>query len=388
MSTDTRCDAANSGSGSLSEKDTRMIKRYCICPRLAVVALIMAFALAVPFILGEMIGDLVFYGRGDFRFIGWAVWIGLFVLYVAIFCYCALAAKFGMLGKRWKALVERLSVQQSESDYTAGAGMAVGTLAAGGIMRDSDNNVIQSAGDIATVAGAVGSAAVASKQMAAIGNKAKAVAKAYGVAIPNNKRAIIVMIVAPLLIMGAAYGVRYASAAEAMHACQTVASTQIEHTVNAFELAGLHADIGSDPAESYDDSGYWVYGYISGKYHSENGVEVRINIDNNGQVTYVNYEKMIDPEKSLEENLIQTQADFATLGEALSTADVQAKMPELLDRHTLSDDFCQQFLAGDIYTDMRTNDRANDCSIVCSFRTEEAAKFDEYTHPRIQLTIS
>lgn len=387
MSTDTRCDAANSDPGSLSEKDTRMIKRYCICPKLAVVALIMAFALAVPFILGEMIGDLVFYGRGDFRFIGWEVWIGLFVVYIVIFCYCALVSKFGMLGKRWKALVERLSVQQSESDYAAESGMAIGTLAAGGIMRDSDNNTIQSAGDIATVAGAVGSAAVASKQMAAIGNKAKAVAKAYGVAIPNNKRAIIAMIVAPLLIMGAAYGVRYASAAEAMHACQSVASTQVEHLVDAFEAAGLRADVGSDPAEAYDDSGYWVHGYISGKYHSENGIEVAIKIDNDGQVTYVNYEKMIDPEKSLEENLTQTQADFATLGEALSAADVQAKMPEFLTRYTLSDGFCQQFLAGDTYTEAQTSDQAGKCSIVCSFRTEEAAKFDEYTRPRIELTI-
>ena len=38
---------------------------------------------------------------------------------LVIFCYCALAPRFGMRGKQWKEMQHRLVVEQTEKDRSA-----------------------------------------------------------------------------------------------------------------------------------------------------------------------------------------------------------------------------------------------------------------------------
>lgn len=45
----------------LTEHEEKLIQRYYIYPKIAITAVIMALALGVPFILLEMIDDLVFH---------------------------------------------------------------------------------------------------------------------------------------------------------------------------------------------------------------------------------------------------------------------------------------------------------------------------------------
>lgn len=59
----------------LTEHEEKLIQRYYIYPKIAITAVIMALALGVPFILLEMIDDLVFH---DEEVIFW----GLYVLYL------------------------------------------------------------------------------------------------------------------------------------------------------------------------------------------------------------------------------------------------------------------------------------------------------------------
>lgn len=80
----------------ISNKEKKMIQRYCIYPKIAVVALIFSFvqcALIVPL---EMIDDLVLQNK-DFQPTGMFTALG----FVVIFCFCALAPKFGMNGKTY-----------------------------------------------------------------------------------------------------------------------------------------------------------------------------------------------------------------------------------------------------------------------------------------------
>ncbi|CDE27633.1 putative uncharacterized protein [Catenibacterium sp. CAG:290] len=83
----------------INDKEKKMIQRYCIYPKIAVIALIFSFiqcALIVPL---EMIDDLVFHNKG-FEPTGMFTALGFVVVYVVIFCFCALAPKFGMRGKK------------------------------------------------------------------------------------------------------------------------------------------------------------------------------------------------------------------------------------------------------------------------------------------------
>ena len=97
----------------INNKEKKMIQRYCIYPKIAVVALIFSFvqcALIVPL---EMIDDLVFQNKG-FQPTGMFTALGFVIIYVIIFCFCALAPKFGMNGKKWKSLIGRQNWQDLE----------------------------------------------------------------------------------------------------------------------------------------------------------------------------------------------------------------------------------------------------------------------------------
>ena len=372
---------------ALSEKDARLIKRYCVCPQLGFVSLVMPFVLGALVILGEMIGDLVFYGEGDFRFLGLYAYIAFVIVFCVLFCYGALVPKFGMQGKRWTALAEQLRVQQTAEDRSAETAAALGLSAAGSLLNHSDNEIAKGLGDVAAVAGAAATAAVAAEQLSEIGGNAEAMANAYGVPIPDTKRALLAMIVMPVLVMVTIYGARYLSATESMQKSQAAAAAQIELLTTALEDAGLASKTVGNPTEEYRDEGYAVYGFISGDYMSHDGGEVDIDLDNNGLVTDVWYSRRVDVGMSLEENLALAQRDFSKLGEALSSSKAQAKTEALLTEHEFSEEFCQQFVAGDFYTEIWLSDRTDDYYIYYFFNPEEQSIFDSTTQPEIQLSI-
>ena len=372
---------------ALSEKDARLIKRYCVCPQLGFVSLVMPFVLGALVILGEMIGDLVFYGEGDFRFLGLYAYIAFVIVFCVLFCYGALVPKFGMQGKRWTALAEQLRVQQTAEDRSAETAAALGLRAAGTLLNHSDNETAKGLGDVAAVAGAAATAAVAAEQLSEIGGNAEAMANAYGVPIPDTKRALLAMIVMPVLVMAAIYSARYLSATESMQKSQVAAAAQIELLTTALEDAGLASKTVGNPTEEYRDEGYAVYGFISGDYMSHDGGEVDIDLDNNGLVTDVWYSRRVDVGMSLEENLALAQRDFSKLGEALSSSKAQAKTEALLTEHEFSEEFCQQFVAGDFYTEIWLSDRTDDYYIYYFFNPEEQSIFDSTTQPEIQLSI-
>lgn len=121
----------------INNKEKKMIQRYCIYPKIAVVALIFSFvqcALIVPL---EMIDDLVFQNKG-FQPTGMFTALGFVIIYVIIFCFCALAPKFGMNGKKWKSLIGRLNVKQSETDYSKEVSAALASQAVGRFLKESN----------------------------------------------------------------------------------------------------------------------------------------------------------------------------------------------------------------------------------------------------------
>lgn len=103
---------------TLSEQERKRIQRYCICPKVAGAALAMAFVLPLLIIPFEMIDDIVFHHEG-FQETGMIAALVLTAVELVIFCYCALAPRFGMRGKQWKEMQRRLAVEQSEKDRSA-----------------------------------------------------------------------------------------------------------------------------------------------------------------------------------------------------------------------------------------------------------------------------
>ena len=95
---------------ALSEQERKRIQRYCICPKVAGAALAMAFVLPLSIIPFEMVDDIVFHHEG-FQETGMMTALVLTAIELVIFCYCALAPRFGMRGKQWKEMQRRLAVE-------------------------------------------------------------------------------------------------------------------------------------------------------------------------------------------------------------------------------------------------------------------------------------
>lgn len=158
---------------TLSEQERKRIQRYCICPKVAGAALAMAFVLPFLIIPFEMIDDIVFHHEG-FQETGMMTALVLTAVELAIFCYCALAPRFGMRGKQWKEMQHRLVVEQSEKDRSAQIAGVIGTQAAARLLKNSDNETARNLGGAAEVAAAVGAVATAADVLAESFANAKA----------------------------------------------------------------------------------------------------------------------------------------------------------------------------------------------------------------------
>lgn len=87
----------------LTEQEKKRIQRYCTYPKIAAPALVMSFVACLLMLPLQMINDIAFHQK-EFQPAGIYTAIALTVIELAIFCYCALAPRFGMQGKQWKEL--------------------------------------------------------------------------------------------------------------------------------------------------------------------------------------------------------------------------------------------------------------------------------------------
>ena len=102
----------------LTEQEKKRIQRYCTYPKIAATVLVMSFVACLLMLPLQMINDIAFHQK-EFQPAGIYTAIALTVIELAVFCYCALAPRFGMQGKQWKELQSRLAVAQTNKDRSA-----------------------------------------------------------------------------------------------------------------------------------------------------------------------------------------------------------------------------------------------------------------------------
>lgn len=369
----------------LTEREEKLIKRYCIYPKLAMTGVIMALALGVPYVLLEMIDDLAFHND---RAVFWGlyVYIGFVILYMVLFCWCALAPRFGMRREEWRELQRRADVRQSQTDYSGAVAGAMGMSAAGRLMRKSENKAVRGVGAAAQVAGAVGAISTAGAMLFELRRNAEAMAEAYRVQIPDTKRVRLVMVLLPILAMIGTFVPQYAAAAAANREAADRVSVNIRQVVDALDpvCEYISAD---DPHERYQSYGYRVAGYLRGMNTDTERCYVYVSLDSQGTVESVSYDAYIDMTISPEENLSRIEKDFEVLNRALKRADVPTEFPDLLSHYRFSEEFKTAFMAGSYYEGLRMTDRSSDLRVTCCFETESEEEFDEYTRPYIYLYV-
>ena len=245
---------------TLSEQERKRIQRYCICPKVAGAALAMAFVLPLLIIPFEMIDDIVFHHEG-FQETGMMTALVLTAIELVIFCYCALAPRFGMRGKQWKEMQNRLAIEQSEKDRSAQIAGVVGTQAAARLLKNSDNETARNLGGAAEVAAAVGAVATAADVLAESFANARAMAEACGVPVPRAKKWVVALVALPLAIVCGAYIPQLAQGNIEMQENAAAAAEQIAIARKALEPSCEYVSA-DDPYERYQDYGYHVRSYL------------------------------------------------------------------------------------------------------------------------------
>ena len=370
----------------LTEQEKKRIQRYCTYPKIAAAALVMSFVACLLMLPLQMINDIAFHQK-EFQAAGIYTAIALTAIELAIFCYCALAPRFGMQGKQWKELQSRLAVAQTNKDRSAGVAGVLAAQAAGRLLKDSDNDVARNLGGAAEIAGAVGAVATAADVLAETSSNAEALAAAYGVEIPSAKKQIITLIAVPVIVLLGAYIPQFVQGSSELQARKAAAAEQIAITQDALEpvCERITAD---DPCESYHDYGYRIIGYLRDNDLGPQAAYVYLSFDADGTLTDVDYTSQIDPEASFEDNLARVEQDIATLCAPLNGLDISVAAPGLLMPCSLSDEFKQAFLAGSLYEGISIKTEDKSIKSYYTFDTDPEDEFDEYTHPEISLMLS
>ena len=370
----------------VSEQEKKRIQRYCIYPKIAFTALVMAFVACLLMLPLQMINDIAFHQK-EFQPAGIYTAIALTAIELAIFCYCALAPRFGMQGKQWKELQNRLAVAQTNKDRSAEVAGVLAAQAAGRLLKGSDNDAARNLGGAAEIAGAVGAVATAADVLAETSSNAEAMANAYGVAIPSAKKQIIALIAVPAIVLLGVYIPQFVQGNSELQARKAIAAEQLAIAQKALEpvCERIAAD---DPYESYHDYGYRIIGYLRDNDLSAQAAYVYLTFDADGMLTSVDYTSQIDPEASFEDNLARAEQDIATLCAPLNGLDISAAAPGLLTPCSLSDEFKQAFLAGSLYEEISIKTEDDSIKSYYTFDTDPKDEFDEYTHPEISLMLS
>ena len=220
---------------TLTEKDRKRILRYCICPKVALAALVMAFVLPLLILPFEMIDDIVFHHEG-FQEAGMFCALALTVIEVVVFCYCALAPRLGMRSKKGRELQSKLAVTQSEQDRSAQIAGVLGTQAAARMLKRSDNESARNLGDAAEVAAAIGAVATAADLLDETYTNAKAIATACDMPIPSAKKWIVTLVALPLALVFSAYIPQLVQGSNEMQANARAAAEQIALAQKALDV--------------------------------------------------------------------------------------------------------------------------------------------------------
>ena len=369
-----------------TEQEKKRIQRYCTYPKIAAVALVMAFVACLLMLPLQMVNDIAFHQKA-FQPAGMYTAIALTVIELVIFCYCALAPRFGMQGKQWKELQGRLVVAQTNKDRSAEVAGVLTAQATGRLLKNSDKDVARNLGGAAEIAGAVGAVATAADVLAETSSNAEAMADAYGIAIPSARKQVIALVVVPVIVLLGAYIPQFIQGNNELQVRKAADAEQLAIAQDALEpmCERVAAD---DPYESYHDYGYRIIGYLRDNDLGAQAAYVYLSFDADGMLTDVDYTSQIDPKASLADNLARTEQDIATLCAPLNGLDISVATPDLLAPCSLSDGFKQAFLTGSPYEEISIKTESDSIKSYYTFDTDPKEELDEYTHPEISLMLS
>lgn len=378
----------------LTEEETSMVQKFCLYPVLAIACIISAIIIGGPWILMNMIDDIALDSEGFYEAGLW-VYIALAILGMVGFIYFFGYTRFGKKRRaKWATIVEKAHASQTSKDFRPQTAAAVGTMAAGHLLRKAGNETLHNLGTAAEIAGDVQAVGVAASMSYETYKNGKAVANAIGIQVPRARKYVVGIILIPMLILVAAYIPEFMHSAQARSADAAKAAASVKALEDTFQDGGCVSVIVPDPEADPKDN-YRVYAYLNKEEYNDatsRDVSISVELDRVGTITGTSYSSEIDMDLTKEENLKRAQTEFTKMNKMLRKAGVAAEEDKFLTNCTISDEFRKTFTAGSYYDSIEgVYERDSDTSRIISsdyFYTDAKEEFDQYTRPRIQHYVN
>ncbi len=366
----------------LTKKEEQMLRKYYSRAVTSLSFFTVALVIGGFWILLEMIGDIALNSQAPNN-VGLYVYLGIVLVYMAVFLYQLISVRFGMRGKKWAAVVEKANVAVSQKDYSAQASAAVGLAALGRMMGRSDNERISGAGQAAQVAGGIAAGITVFGMMFEARANIKKVAQALEIKLPSAKRQILTIVGIPVLLLAGVTVPHYMRAIEYTENARQNASASVMEVAEALQNVCGYVYY-EDPMEQFRDYGYTVRGYVREIGESNNSY-VAVEIDNEGFICETSYVYEADLSRTKEENLDQAGEDFALLNAGLKKAEAPVRSENLLRGDLLREDFRELFQEKAYYEGFRLD--YDEVGMDVSFDTDPEEEYDEYSSSRIYVYL-
>ena len=276
----------------LNKTEVRKVRRYAALPKLGIAAMLVSILFIFWWLLLEMLDDLVFHDDAGVYRIGLFFSLAVVFVYLLFFAWAFLSTRFGLKGRRWSAILQKAGLPPLQQD------------------PNLQHEVFE---------------ALREKQMTGVADvsvafglaewmieSAKAVADACGIRLQPVRRKILVLVLAPVLLLGALYVPEFIRATQAYDANRYAAHTAVMAVADALDSAGL-SPVYTDPLEVRSRSYYTV-----SARSSDGRGRVSATITQKGVIREVWYSFSTDPLAGPEQNLADAREILTGLNAALA----------------------------------------------------------------------
>lgn len=331
----------------LERSEILLIRRYYMYFRLSAPLLIVCFAIPFFWLLLVMINDLVFYSspKDPYFMVPLYVMLGLVVIYLTLFCVFFLSLRLGIRKARWQGIGRHTVTEEDQSDWNRQSAMVGGMMAAGRLMNRSDNETVQTMGNLTQAASAVGAACMVASQVGSIGADITEKARHFKVVLPRVGKYRLLIILLPILILVGTFLPRFAYSREYHKEKVQAVLTSVGMLRESFE----------------EGDAYWVSGIteekqverrtsfpVSCHYNAtEDSTYSYIIVEEDGVVREVNFHMEVDESLPPEESLAVFAQRVKEMQERLFRAGVEIDIPGYSAESEIPEELTGEYLSGD-----------------------------------------
>lgn len=284
----------------MNDKNKKLIIKYYKLLKISIPCLVMVFLTGVIWLFLVMIDDIALENAKSSALYmpGLYIYLGLVIFNLFMFAYSTLKVRLGISGKKWKEIISQLpNINSNVDHYNEETVAAVGTMAAGRLMANADNNTVANVGKGMQAVGAIETINVANKQVGSMIRHVLQVAERFNIILPSMKMWIALIIIFPFITLNIAYIPRFIESNNNKQE-EIVRIQNIENKISSYLETYFKRVRVDNPEERIMDS-YDITGYME----NDKDEYISVEITPEGSVKEISYYSNVNENESKEGNI-------------------------------------------------------------------------------------